>query len=293
MPLQIIDHTAASWAKRVRYQNGAITYSRDIVNSQSQNWIDFFEGSTQNILISTCPRVHELHPSEIDFDHLDLVIQYLHAYPYDDPIAYVREIDQNIKSRFKGCNIIFISAYKAYAQLLSVSGFPTVYVPMSIDTALLSDYVDNQSPRCDDRIIWFGNLYKGKSNLYSKLKHYLLDAGYKLDIISKGLFNDNQKVSQELAWTMISNYKYGIGVGRCALEMYHLGLKVVIAGAKFGGLLASDNDFEVQQSTNFNSRLITYDRDPASVLKYLPHSYMPKIHSISAFNHVDFYKNEH
>lgn len=89
MPVHIIDHTSPRWAARKKNENGAATYSADIVASQSGNWLDAFKDSPLRVVISTCPLFSEINTSEFPFPQVDIIIQYLHTYPFKDQIAYI------------------------------------------------------------------------------------------------------------------------------------------------------------------------------------------------------------
>ena len=87
---------------------------------------------------------------------------------------------------------------------------------------------------------------------------FLFDISYlPYDIINNGKFNDSDVVNHEEAKVIVSNYSYGIGVGRAALEMLAMGLKVIIAGKHYGGVLTSDELFERHTLHNMNSTLQT------------------------------------
>lgn len=150
-------------------------------------------------------------------------------------------------------------------------GINATWVPMAIDVAEVSKYNTGQK-RCEDKIIYFGNLYRDKHDQFEDLQQLCRSVGLTMDYISDGCFNGDKKVSQEEAWKIISTYKYGIGVGRCALEMYALGLKVLIAGNQFGGIVIDEADWNVQEKTNFNGRVITFDRDVKACLESLDKS---------------------
>jgi len=285
--IQFITHQLPSWQARKKIENGAATYSEDIITSQQLHWEEFFRGDPRNIVISTCPLLSQVNQRDIKATRVDLAIQYLHTFPYENPIGYIQKIVAGFThhKRLKSTQWVFLSAYRSYVDQINAAGFRAFFVPMSINTAPLLEL--SQAPVYTDRVIWFGNIYHDKSKLYTSLAGYVRQAGLQLDTISRGLFNRTTPLSQTEAWARIAQYKYGIGVGRCALEMYTLGLRVVIAGSKFGGIVADQHDFEVQTKTNFNSRLITYDRDPKAVFKKLPTSFVPHVSSITEINHTD------
>ena len=288
--IQFITHQLPSWQARKKIENGAATYSEDIIQSQQLHWEKFFHGDPRNIVISTCPLLSQVNQRDIKASRVDLAIQYLHTFPYENPITYIQKIVAGFThhKRLKSTQWVFLSAYRSYVDQINSAGFKAFFVPMSINTAPLVEIATaaQTSPIHADRVIWFGNIYHDKSKLYTSLAGYVRQAGFQLDTISRGLFNRQTQLSQTDAWQRIAQYQYGIGVGRCALEMYALGLKVVIAGSKFGGIIADLHDFEVQTTTNFNSRLITYDRDPKAVFKKLPESFVPQIRSIAEINHT-------
>ena len=293
MPVTIIDHTSPKWAVRKKNENGAATYSIDIVTSQAKHWTDKFQQHPENVVISTCPAFYDISPAEIPFKKVDLAVQYLHTYPFFEPIGYINRIFQSVPRKSTGFRMKFISAYRTYADRINryAEKLPisAAYVPMAIDPVKLTGIrqANRNIPKHQKKIIWFGNLYREKNPLYQEIRKKIKAFGWSLDVINRGRYNGSHRISQLQAWELLSNYQYGIGVGRCALEMYVLGLKVLIAGANFGGIINSETDFIVQQSSNFNGRVITCDRDIHACLSGLPDSFLPGTIDIFSLNHVD------
>lgn len=295
MPVQIVDHTSPRWAARKKNENGAATYSADIVASQAGNWSNAFSNSPLRVVISTCPLFTDISPIEYPFAQVDLVIQYLHTYPFKESIGYVNRVYNAFNRKAPGFRMVFISAYQSYVQRINKWAregsrpIQAVYIPMSIDTTRLAQIrkTNQKIPKHKNKIIWFGNLYRDKSTLYQQIKSTVRQMGYHLDVISRGRLNGKTPLDQMHAWDHISDYRFGIGVGRCALEMYTLGLRVLISGSNFGGIVYSEIDHQVQKSTNFNGRVITYDRDITSCMAALPDSHLPVIPSIHTINHAE------
>lgn len=304
MPVHIIDHTSPKWAARKKNENGAATYSADIMITQSAHWIEAFEDSSLQVVISTCPLFTDISPSEyLPFiikgkcsksEGVDLAIQYLHTYPFKEPIGYINKVYNSFNRKAPGFRMIFISAYQSYVYRINnwarrcSRPIQAIYIPMAIDTSRLDKirHSNRKIPKHNNRIIWFGNLYRDKSTIYHQIREVTRASGYHMDVINRGKLNGKTSLNQLQAWGHISDYRYGIGVGRCALEMYALGLNVMIAGANFGGIITGDADYQVQQATNFNGRVITYDRDIHSCLAALPESHLPDIPCISEMNHA-------
>ena len=78
------------------------------------------------------------------------------------------------------------------------------------------------------RIIYFSNIYDEKSKTISEMK----EMGLKFDTMSQGKFNGQGDFNWNEAIEIVSEYEYGIGVGRSAIEMLAMGMKVIIAGRK-------------------------------------------------------------
>lgn len=262
--MKVIDHNTQRWLVRYKNsgrENGAATYSREIARFHMPIWEKYF-GHT-NMLIATTPLItaEDLEP------HTDIIIQYLHSYPYEQPLVSVKEAVRAAGGR----RIIFVTAYQQMQKLMEVRGYEAIYIPMAIDTSIMPEPLKRRDPK---RIIYFGNLLHGKREFLPKLKIELRKQGIELDTIANNLFNGRQKLKdQSEVWNKVKQYEYGIGVGRCALEMYALGLKVLIAGREFGGIVTCGAEFEQQLQTNFNGRRITHDREIQRCIQYLPYSH--------------------
>jgi hypothetical protein len=273
--MKVIDHTDTKWLSKVRRINGALTYSQDIVKYQIPYWEKVLG---ENDIISTCPRF-----TDVDIEgEYRVAIQYLHSYPYYGAVDRISDIIWNKK--FKAERMIFITAYKEFEKQLNEYGIQAVYIPMSIDVESVSEYI--QPKIYDDRIIYFGNIVHNKLSVYNKIQKHCQMAGLKLDTINCSKFNNEVHLSRTEILRRLSEYKYGIGVGRCVQELYALNVKPVIAGHKFGGLVTSHLEYTEQLRTNLNGRICTYSDNIETCLKDVDKSQI--FHSdIKQINHCN------
>ena len=255
--LKIISHSYRLWADEVKINNGAYTYSKDIIESQEQHWKQNIPAD-KKIILSTAPRLNIVAETDIGNKEYDIAIQYLHTYPYSNPVRYIKDIVE--KSKFVAKKWVFITAYKPYELLINTKFediVRAVHIPMSIKTDLLPQQVPNPK----EALIYFGNIYGSKQSAYEELKTFCKRNSIWMDTISMSKFNGEAgTLSQEQIWDIVRQYRYGAGVGRCALEMMGIGLPVIITGAEFGGIMTSETDWQIQQGLNMNGRVITTDR---------------------------------
>lgn len=150
----------------------------------------------------------------------DATVQYLHERSHVD-----------LSDRTK----LFVTTYRDLADTLGSRG---LWLPNTID----ADVVPAFQPQKD--WVYYGNIIKDKRAAFDKLAEMRFDtvAGVK---------------DQREALHRVAQYRYGIGVGRCALEMMAIGLKVLIFGKDFGGVILSEDDFHRQQAANFNGNVVT------------------------------------
>lgn len=269
--LTIFDHNSPCWAERNTGNNGALSYSQDIVEFQIPRLIDNLPKDL-DIIISTAPKLSQTTPEQTEFD---VAIQYLHTYSYANPLSYLEEIIT--QSRFTAKKWLFITAYKSFADHINAvldSDYRAIYIPMAINTEKAKKCRNLEETRYG--MVYFGNLYMNKSDLYDRI----LKAGHKMfqyiDLVSFQKLNMASPLStQEQAWDYVSRYQYGIGVGRCAMEMMAMGMKVMIAGAEFGGIATNEIEWELQRQTNFNGRIVTYNRDIETCIQAKDKIYVP------------------
>lgn len=258
----VFDHNEPRWNKRYMRrgrENGAATYSREIVKFQVPLWkkqLRAHKIKSKDVVISTCPLLSQVE----DIPEGKHVIQYLHTYRYDNPVGDARDVLDNLVNPK---SVVFVTAYKGLCHQLNRRGIRAIFVPMTIDSeAVLAAAVEKMG--YGKRVVYFGNVTGAKESTYQQVVKELRRRAWTVDTISSGKLNGVIPLTQEEAWARISQYDYGIGVGRCALEMMALGLKVIVSGQEFGGLVVSTGDFVAQTSTNFNGRVITFNRDIAA-----------------------------
>lgn len=242
--LHVIDHTWPAWQARyklINRENGAATYSRDIVTHHLpilERW-----ASNSSVTVSTAPPL--LDPQ----GRGDVLIQYLHEYRHKQPTAPAFRIKSANRHRYK--RIVFVTAYEELSNLLRRSGIEAWYVPMGIDVDNVKSHADTIPYRRvrGKTAAYYGNLTRAKKPEYTRMLESLESCGWTVEhVVTK---------SSEAAWPTLSRYSYGIGVGRCALEMGSLGLRVMISGQAFGGLMLSEKDVQIQRATNMNGRKTT------------------------------------
>jgi hypothetical protein len=155
---------------------------------------------------------------------------------------------------------------------------------MAIDADAIKEF--NIGEKQDDgRIIYFGNIVHNKVNLFNKIKKEAMRAGFDLDYISMSKFNNISDINHEESLKLISTYKYGIAVGRCAQEMMALDVKVMIAGQRFGGLITNFMDYNKHLETNMNGRVCTYSNIPFKCLQNIRMSLIQP-NNIKTVNHA-------
>jgi hypothetical protein len=243
--MHLFDHTTTTWRQQDKLINGAVTYSTDIVKFQVPEWEQTLG---PHDLLSTAPPPCTINlPAKIN-----TAVIYLHSWPMVSDFW-------TFQSRFAipAKNVVYITAYRKYCQILKAYGYKAVYIPMTIDTEDIKQYI---VPKSHEGFIYYGNVMQVKQTTYRKIKAACKALNIHLDTLSHNLYN-GVPVSHEQALSIVSSYNYGIGVGRCALEMMALNVKTFIAGRRVGGLITNKKEYELQRAVNMNGRIYTHSGD--------------------------------
>jgi hypothetical protein len=244
--MYLFDHNTPSWRAYPNLVTGAITYSEDLVKHQLPYWKEVLG---EYDLLSTAPPFDTIELPE----RIDTAILYLHTWPVEDALER-----HKARNGIKAKQVIYISAYRPYTELLKANGYKAVYIPMSIDVEHVKQY---QQPKANhDRILYYGNVSTVKRALLKEIKDTCTKLNLDLDILSWNRW-EGKKVSHEEALRIASTYNYAITVGRCTLELMALNVKQVIAGRFLGGLITNDAEFEWQREVNMNGRIWTYSNN--------------------------------
>jgi hypothetical protein len=154
-----------------------------------------------------------------------------------------------------------------------------VWLPMSVDTRRIRRFAATPSKKYGEgRVIYFGNVRsKRRKRTVKRLRREFARKGWKMDIISKGRLNNGKKYpTQGRALREVGKYGYGIGIGRCAQEMLAMGMKVMVAGSGFGGIMASESDWQAQLETNINGAARTFDDNVGHCIDCFRRSILPE-----------------
>lgn len=275
--MNFVNHTNKEWlAKRIAI-NGAETYSKDLTTYQIPYWEQLLR---ENDIISTCPLFYNTTIK----GNYRVAVQYLHSYPYNNPVLYAKKVEKAVQAD----HVIYITAYKEYEKMLRFMNLKAVHIPMSIDSTAICQY---SMPKAGhDRILYFGQLRNNKKLLAVKIKQACKDLDIVYDSLSYNLFNGEVKYTREEGLRLVSTYQYGIGVGRCAQEMMALGVKVLIGGIRFGGIITTEEEYEQQLSTNMNGRLHTFSPNIKTCLLNIDKS-IYRANDIKSMNHAEIVYN--
>lgn len=154
---------------------------------------------------------------------------------------------------------LFVTAYRSLATKLTEIGLEAMYLPMTVDVQAVAEHRVEVEQRIRGAV-YFGNVTEPKRAEHHAMAAALERAGLPVDTISENVYR-GQRVTQHEAWAIASQYTVGVGVGRCALELLALGLPVIVSGAQFGGIVTTEAEHAVQSATNWNGRVVTFDRE--------------------------------
>lgn len=248
--ITVFDHnTHPIWAEHYKKNflsngttNGAYTYSIDIVKYHLPIITEILkrQNKYKNILISTVTTINE----DIIPLGTDLIIEYVHE-------TVDRDLPKILKNQWLGIKFIYITTRADIFASLSVRDISCVLIPMAIDIQSFAKYAKIEK-YIDNRVIYFGNKYLGKGKCYKNTKTAFIYKGWKFDNICYNVFNDETKMDRKQILDTVSKYRYGIGEGRCVLEMNAMGLKTLICAGGNQGLMMNENDFNIQKQHNFS-----------------------------------------
>lgn len=223
--------------------NGAYTYSQDIRKYHIPVIIESIAKSKkyEYTLITTVGRLSPgIVPKETQ-----LIIYYLH----ENTLREMPRVKEII-SWYKG-KIIFITARIETIREIQKLGISAIHLPLSIETSALAKYAKKRK-YAGKRVIYFGNKYLGKDGAYDATRAAFESNGWQWDEISNNQFNGGERLPRDKILKILANYKYGIGEGRCFLEMNALGIKTFISCTKTMGLITNEEEFEKHKLGNFS-----------------------------------------
>ena len=253
--ITVYDHlTHPVWASLYKQRhksrnrtNGGYTYSKDITKYHLPIITDIINSKEKykNVIITTVGMLDRTIVPE----NTDLIICYLHEF-LDLELPRVFEI-----SNWYNKKIVYITSRLNIFQRLSYTGISTILLPMSIETSEFTKYAKSEK-YADKRVIYFGNRYLGKGGTYNQIKESFVNKGWIFDEISANMFNGKKSLNRDEIFDTIAKYKYGIGEGRCVLEMNALGVKTLICASKNQGIFTNNSEFEIQKANNFSDGTI-------------------------------------
>ena len=219
------------------FTQGYISYLVDVMNTIDSDSLSISMNSTDfhkyTILFHQIAK-----PTFIRGYTPEYIVRVLHSGELEQPETDLKFYDKS--------QLIYFTQYKDQCEFLKDNGFTCHFFPMKIHIDTLPETATKNG-----RWIYFGNLYPNKVDTLESLKSHL-----DFDILSFSKLNDgNTVLTHEECLNLVSQYSYGIGVGRCALEMVGMGLPVLLAGKNLGGTLVTADDFSFHSDCNFNTSL--------------------------------------
>lgn len=228
--LDVIDHSNhPTWTKvykNLGRENGAATYSRDIVKFYIPVFEKLYGNKKTKVLVMTVTNCWDMTLK--DYKKIFL---FIHERGINKE---ARELRLNRMKAFKKANpqakVYFIVWHPVFAEELKKEGLNAIFLPMAIDTEYFQQYVENPK-KYNSRLIYFGNITKTKVREFNKFKRTVNRRGWQLDYISDNKYNGGFfRLKKEKIFWLVSQYKYGVAAGRAAQELSAMGLKVICPG---------------------------------------------------------------
>lgn len=243
--LKVIDHTNhPSWTPinlRLGRENGARTYSRDIVKFYAPVFKRVFSGKERVLLIT----VQNWNSCEV-WKGYSKIFVFVHERGSSEE---VRKQKREALKKFAEVNspaeVYFIVWCPQHEGELIRDGLNAIYLPMAIDMDVFVKY--QKVPKNKNKtFIYYGNIIQQKVEPFKRFKETALLNGWKVDFISKDRLNGKGfKLSPEQIRRIIAQYKYGVAVGRSAQELSAMGVKVVCYA--LGDVMLARNDEEADK----------------------------------------------
>lgn len=251
--LKVIDHTNhPSWTPinlRLGRENGARTYSRDIVQFYAPVFKRVFMGPEKVLLIT----VQNWNSCE-KWKGYDRIFVFVHERGVTEEI---RKTKRDALKKFAEVNshakVYFITWCPQHKEELIADGLNSFYLPMAIDVKKFLPYKSIKKVY-SKRLIYYGNILNEKVPAFARLKEVVENSGWQLDYISKDRFNGyGFKLTPEKIRRKLAQYKYGVGVGRSAQEMSVMGIKVICYSTNDVMLATTDIESEKLLTQNNTS----------------------------------------
>lgn len=230
----VINHTNhPTWTPKNRLlnrKNGAYTYSEMICKYYVPVFKEKYDKDKRKVLLLTV----ENDWNSPKWNEYDLIYVFVHEWDSRGILGLDLKKCQSFQDAHKNSKVVFIVNYEKQAIELQDSYLRSFWLPMAIDTEEFRKYrLVEKSPRYDKKIIYYGNIINNKVQPHQLLCRLARHNGYIVDTISQNHFNNSMQLSQEQVRDVISKYKYGVGVGRCAQELSAMGLKTLVFGYKY------------------------------------------------------------
>lgn len=235
---------------QVNITQGYNSYLKDVVDVINSSSLDITLNSNSfckyTILFHSLPK-----PSYIPYTP-EYIVRVLHSGE--------KEIPKEDLNWFPKEKFIYFTQYKDQQEFLESNGFTSFFFPMRINTQNLPETTTKNG-----KWIYFGNVYENKEDTLEILRNSI-----SFDILSYSQLNgEGDILTHTECLELVSQYSYGIGVGRCALEMMGMGIPVLLAGKNIGGTLVTEEDLNFHSNYNCNgdgSNSITLEEDIKKIL---------------------------